>query len=57
MVILVAKVVHDGGLLMLIPFLLSKHKTWKNTVRYLYFFALKNKDGYLGLPFIYHSAS
>jgi solute carrier family 12 (potassium/chloride transporter), member 4/6 len=24
-------VVHDGGLLMLLPFLLRKHKTWKNT--------------------------
>jgi len=24
-------VVHDGGLLMLLPFLLHKHKTWKNT--------------------------
>ncbi|KHJ92101.1 hypothetical protein OESDEN_08019 [Oesophagostomum dentatum] len=25
-------VVHDGGLLMLLPFLLKQHKTWKNTV-------------------------
>jgi potassium/chloride transporter 4/5/6 len=25
-------VVHDGGLLMLLPFLLNKHKTWRNTV-------------------------
>ncbi|KAI6229424.1 Amino acid permease-associated region domain containing protein [Aphelenchoides besseyi] len=24
-------IVHDGGLLMLLPFLLRKHKTWKNT--------------------------
>jgi potassium/chloride transporter 4/5/6 len=24
-------VVHDGGMLMLLPFLLQKHKTWKNT--------------------------
>jgi hypothetical protein len=24
-------IVHDGGLLMLLPFLLRQHKTWKNT--------------------------
>jgi hypothetical protein len=24
-------IVHDGGLLMLLPFLLRKHKTWKGT--------------------------
>ena len=23
-------IVHDGGLLMLLPFLLKQHKTWKN---------------------------
>jgi potassium/chloride transporter 4/5/6 len=23
-------IVHDGGLLMLLPFLLTQHKTWKN---------------------------
>lgn len=32
-------VVHDGGLLMLIPFLLIKHKTWKNTTVRLFTFA------------------
>uniref|UniRef100_A0A1I7XCT0 Solute carrier family 12 member 9 n=1 Tax=Heterorhabditis bacteriophora TaxID=37862 RepID=A0A1I7XCT0_HETBA len=29
-------VVHDGGLLMLLPFLLRQHKTWKNTKVRLY---------------------
>uniref|UniRef100_A0A7E4W111 Solute carrier family 12 member 6 n=1 Tax=Panagrellus redivivus TaxID=6233 RepID=A0A7E4W111_PANRE len=29
-------VVHDGGLLMLLPFLLRKHKTWRNTTLRLF---------------------
>ncbi|KAE9550063.1 hypothetical protein FO519_006727 [Halicephalobus sp. NKZ332] len=29
-------VVHDGGLLMLLPFLLKKHRTWKNTTLRLF---------------------
>ncbi|VDN59789.1 unnamed protein product [Dracunculus medinensis] len=29
-------IVHDGGLLMLLPFLLKKHRTWKNVLLRLY---------------------
>ncbi|CAD5218573.1 unnamed protein product [Bursaphelenchus okinawaensis] len=29
-------IVHDGGLLMLLPFLLRKHRTWKNTTLRLF---------------------
>lgn len=29
-------IVHDGGLLMLLPFLLKKHKAWKNTTLRLF---------------------
>ncbi|KAL3114260.1 hypothetical protein niasHT_014104 [Heterodera trifolii] len=51
-------VVHDGGLLMLIPFLLIKHKTWKNTKVRLFTFA-QPEDNTLQMKrdlerFLYH---
>jgi potassium/chloride transporter 4/5/6 len=37
-------IVHDGGLLMLLPFLLRKHKTWKNTTLRLFTIAHNDEN-------------
>ena len=51
-------VVHDGGMLMLLPFLLRQHKTWRNT-RLRLFTVAQMEDNSLKMKedlktFLYH---